>query len=312
MSSTRSKKFNWLRLLHAANPQTEILDFWVTNLPPESPYSRTVLGSQETVERLSVEDCRQFHRRFFVPNNMVLAIFGDIDPDQIIEKLEASFGQVPSAKDFVFPKYPHEHPPFDGNLIHLTTRKDNTAMTVVGFPTVRAQDVETRSKLDVFTALMTGGGGSGGRLFQELRGERLVYYVFGMEITGSAPGYFLFMAQTRPDTVQEVIRRIQNNVSRVAKEGIPQAEFQLAKQKMIAAHSMQNVTPQAQAFEAAVDELLGFGYDHHRSYEDRINKVSMEDVRGVVRQYFQRAMIATSSPASTEESKIGERAARKK
>jgi zinc protease len=243
---------------------------------------------------------------------MVLAIFGDIDPAQTMELLESSFGRVPKADDFQFPKYPTEHAATEGSLVHLPIRKENTAMVIIGFPTVTAMDVETRSKLEVLNSIMTGGGGIGGRLFQELRGERLVYYVFGQEMSGPAPGYFYFMAQTRPDTLQEVIRRIQANLSKVAKEGVPQEEFDLAKQKLIAGHSMQNVTPQAQAFQAAVDELLGLGYDHDRTYDERINRVRIEDVRDVVRQYFQRAIIATSSPSSADIPAVGERAARRK
>jgi zinc protease len=295
-----------------ANPQFEIIDYWVANLPKESPYSRTVLGTEESVGRLTADQCREFHRTFFVPNNMVLAIFGDIDPDQTLEKLEKTFGAIPKSEDFAFPQFTDDHPVTDGNAVHLTTQKANTAMVVIGFPSVSVREVETRSRLEVLNAILTGGGGVGGRLFQELRGERLVYYVFGQEITGPAPGYFLFMAQTRPDTLQDVIKRIQTNVSKIAKEGVPKEEFELAKQKLIAGHSMQNVTPQSQAFQAAVDELLGLGYEHDRGYDDRISKVTVEEVRQVVQQHFQRAVIATSAPAGEEATGKGDRAARRK
>ncbi len=295
-----------------ANPQTEIMDFWAANLPKESPYSRTILGTEASVEQLTVDDCRAFHRKYFVPNNMVLAVFGDIDPDKTLQQLETSFGAVPKAEDFEFPRYPAEHPATDGNIVNLTTQRENTAMVVISFPTVAAREVETRSKLEVLNSILTGGGGIGGRLFQELRGERLVYYIYGQEVTGPAPGYFFFMAQTRPDTLQDVIKRIQANVSKIAKEGVPKEEFDLAKQKLIAAHSMHNVTPQSQAFQSAVDELLGLGYEHDRTYEDRINKVNVEGVREVVQKHFQRALIVTSTPVSTSDSKTGERAARRK
>jgi predicted Zn-dependent peptidase len=121
--------------------------------------------------------------------------------------------------------------------------------------------------------------------------------VFGQEMTGPSPGFFFFLAQTRPDTLQEVIRRIQFNLRRISREGIPQQEFELAKQKLIASHAMQNVTPQSQAFQAAVDELLGLGYLHDRSYDQRIEQVQPADVQNLVAQHFQRAIIATSAPA---------------
>ena len=56
------------------------MDFWTLQLPRQSPYGRTVLGLAETVSKLKAEDCRRFHQRYLVPNNLVLAIYGDIDP----------------------------------------------------------------------------------------------------------------------------------------------------------------------------------------------------------------------------------------
>ncbi|HUG68526.1 MAG TPA: insulinase family protein, partial [Pirellulaceae bacterium] len=167
-----------------------------------------------------------------------------------------------------------------------------------GYPVVSALDQETRAKIDVLNSILTGGSGAGGRLFNELRGEGLVYYVFGIELTGQAPGYFMFMAQTRPETVDEVIDRIQANVKRLSDEGVEAEDFELAKQKLIAAHAQRNVTPSAQAFQAAVDELYGLGYDNDKSYEARINKVTVADLQGLVREYFQNAIIATSSPTA--------------
>jgi zinc protease len=300
-----------------ANPQSEIMDFWTSKLPADSPYSRTVPGKVETVQTLTVDDCRALHKQYFVPNNMVLAVFGDIDPDKAVELLEAKLGTEPKANDFEFPKFPTEHQNVTGVSAHLKNQKANTAMVVIGFPTTPVSDVETRAKLEVLNSILTGGGGIGGRLFTELRGERLVYYVYGQELTGPAPGFFFFMAQTRPDTLQEVIKRIQSNLSRIAREGVPAEEFELAKQKLMAAHAMENVTPQSQAFQAAVDELLGLGYEHDRGYDDRISKVKVGDVQAMVQKYFQRAIIATSSPddspgSPTPATPTGERAARKK
>ena len=149
--------------------------------------------------------------------------------------------------------------------------------------------------MDVVDSILTGGAGAGGRLFNELRGEGLVYYVFGIEMTGPVPGYFMFMAQTRPETVNEVIDRIQANVQRIVDEGVPADEFALAKEKLIAAHAQRNVTPASQAFQAAIDELYGLGYDNDKTFDERVNKVTLEDVQDAIRKYFQHPVIATSA-----------------
>lgn len=281
-----------------ANPQTEILDFWSSLVPASSPYGRTISGTRESVTALSVEQCKQFHAKYFVPDNMVLAIFGDIDVEHTLAKLESSLGREAKGGGLVLPKFPTRNDSTEAIRERVITAQPGTAMVLIGYPTVSALDQVTRAKLDVFDSILTGGSGAGGRLFNELRGEGLVYYVFGIELTGQAPGYFMFMAQTRPETVDEVVSRIQANVKRLADEGIEAEDFELAKQKLIAAHAQRNVTPSSQAFQAAVDELYGLGYDNDKSYEARINKVTVADLQALVKEYFQNAVIATSSPAT--------------
>ena len=279
-----------------ANPQAAIMDYWTSLLPASSPYSRTVLGNPDSVSKLTAAHCLHFHRTHFVPNNMVLAVVGDIELDATLGMIQQSFGKQPRSKDLKLPEFPAEHAESVGRSAHQTSRQPNTAMVVIGYPTVNALDQDTRAVLDVFDSILTGGGGAGGRLFNELRGARLVYYVFGIELSGQAPGYFMFMAQTRPETVDEVVKRIQNNIQRITEEGVAEDEFDLAKQKLIARHAQQNVTPSAQAFQSAIDELYGLGYDHDKSFEERISRVTVADVQALATKYFRDPVIATSSP----------------
>lgn len=277
-----------------ANPQTEILDFWSTLVPSSSPYGRTILGTEKSVSGLTVDNCKAFHKRHFTPNNMVLAIFGDIDVDATLQRLEQSFGKQPRGEAlpaFTTPGQPK------ARTEQTTTAQPGTAMVLIGYPAVSVSDQETRAEIAVLNSILTGGSGAGGRLFNELRGERLVYYVFGIELTGQAPGYFVFMAQTRPETLDEVVKRIQDNIAKIGKEGVPEDEFKLAKQKLIAAHSQRNVTPSSQAFQAAIDDLYGLGYANDKLYDARIEKVTVDDVKNLVKKYFQTPIIATSIPA---------------
>jgi len=280
-----------------ADPQSEILDFWAAQLPDADPFSRTVLGTAETVAALTAADCRAYHQGHFVPQNMVLAVFGDIDPERMLARIEEQFGKEPRAGDFQLPAVPPREPLRATRRARLDSGRDQSAMVLLGYPTVRVDDERTRAALDLFNAVLTGGGGSGGRLFDELRGQRLVYYVFGVELTGRSPGYFLFLAQTRPETVQEVITRIEANIARIGREGVTDAELQMARQKLSAQHAMQNTTPASQGFQAAIDELYGLGYDDSQTYDARIGAVTVDDLKQLVARYFQHSVTVTSEPA---------------
>jgi zinc protease len=173
-------------------------------------------------------------------------------------------------------------------------------MVILSYPSVSVHAEKERAALQVLGGVLTGGGGSGGRLFEELRGARLVYYVFGFEITGPPPGYYLFMAQTRPDTADEVVQRIQANIEKIRKEGIPAKELVATKNKLIAGEALRNTTPAEQAFQAALNELYGLGYNYDAGYADRVNAVSSDDVQAVVAKFFRNPLVITTQPESAE------------
>ncbi len=275
----------------------EILDFWAKQLPRTNPYSRTALGEAGTVAKLNAADCARFHKSYFVPNNMILSVFGDIEPEAMLKQIEGRFGQAPRADGFKWPEFSISQTPLTADVVkHLTNQKQNTAMVLMAYPIVAVRDEKTRAALDVLDAVLTGGGGAGGRLHEELRGEQLVYYVFGMQMTGFAPGYFVFLSQTRPESIPPVVSRIRAGLEKIAREGIPADEFEKAKAKLVVAHAMRNMTPAERAFQASIDELYGLGYDYEKSFPERIGRVKVDDVVAVVKKYFNHAVVTTSSP----------------
>jgi len=282
-----------------ANPQAEVLDFWTTQLPETTPFRRTVLGRIETVSKLAVADAEKFHRGFFVPNNMVLAIYGDIDPQAMLETVEAKFGKQPR-RELNFPDYKNAHFSEQTQRVVMENEQQGTSMVLMSYPSVSVYAEKERAALELLGGVLTGGGGAGGRLFEELRGARLVYYVFGFEMTGLAPGYYLFMAQTRPETADEVVERIQKNIDRIRKEGIPEDELAKTKQKLIAGEALRNTTPGEQAFQDALNELYGLGHEYDEGYSRRINAVTSDDVQAVVAKFFKNPLIITTQPKRGE------------
>ena len=64
--------------------------------PAGHPYSWTVIGEMQDLLNATVEDVKEFHNRFYVPNNATLAIAGDFDPVQVKEMVKKYFGEIPS------------------------------------------------------------------------------------------------------------------------------------------------------------------------------------------------------------------------
>lgn len=74
--------------------------------PADHSYSWTTIGSLADLGAATIEDVRQFYRRWYVPNNATLVISGDIDPKQTRAWVEKYFGEIPRGAPVEVPK-PH-------------------------------------------------------------------------------------------------------------------------------------------------------------------------------------------------------------
>lgn len=80
---------------------------WViaTNLYPKGhPYSWTVIGEMEDLKNASVEDVREFHRKWYVPNNATLVLAGDFDVTEARNLINKYFGEIPRGGDITDPE----------------------------------------------------------------------------------------------------------------------------------------------------------------------------------------------------------------
>ncbi|MBN2474596.1 MAG: insulinase family protein [Pirellulales bacterium] len=279
----------------ADNPQAEIFELFYDNLPAGSPYHLDQGGKAETVGRLSADDLRAYHAKYFVPNNMLVTVFGDVDPDEALALVKRHFGGL---------KPDPELPPIDFNrdnaipetiIRHKLTGKP-TGMVLLGYRGTSVRDEKDYAALTLLDAIVSGYSYPGGWLHNELRGQGLVYYVHALQLTGPAPGFFVVLAQTQPEKIDEVVGRIQRNLDRAKQGEITPEEFATAVQMVIALHAQENTTIGGQARQAALDDLYGLGYLYDKKFDARIQAVTLDDVVRVAREYLGNYVLVTSSP----------------
>ncbi len=63
--------------------------------PPSHPYHHPVIGSTEDIAGASLEDVAEFFRTYYVPDNAVLTLAGDLDPHRALELVKRHFGEIP-------------------------------------------------------------------------------------------------------------------------------------------------------------------------------------------------------------------------
>jgi zinc protease len=159
------------------------------------------------------------------------------------------------------------------------------AVLFYGYPGIDVRNAD-RYAIDVLDAALSGANLPGGRLHARLRDNQLVYVVHAFEQPGVDPGMFVIYAATTRPQVETVRGIIDEEVSRVRNADISPEELVRAKTMAISSQAIESQTNMARAQQAASDELFGVGYANSSQYEQRINAITLDDVRRVAQTYL--------------------------
>jgi zinc protease len=245
------------------------------------------------VERLTAEQLRVHHHRFYDPSRMVLAIIGDVNGSEVLERARTLFGGAGEGPG-PLPEVPREEPPAERRRVHRTLARAQ-AHVVLGFQGLTLFDPD-RHALDVLSTVLSG---MGGRLFTELRDKRsMAYSVTSMAVEGIDPGYFAVYIGTSPDKREAAEAGMEVELRRVLDERVSAAELERAKAHLVGTHEIGLQRNAARAALLALDGAYGLGLDNFEHYDERIQAVTAEDVQRVARRIIQldRAVSAVVGP----------------
>jgi len=262
------------------------------------PYRRELLGSEESLARMSPSTLRGFFERHVDPTEAVLSVVGDVDPDAIA----ARFAEATRAQPFrAAPSStwePAPEAPLDADRVVRAVRDRAQAHVVVGVRGLSIHDPR-RHALEVLCATLSG---QGGRLFLELRDKQsLCYSVSAFSVEGIEPGSVSVYMGTSPDKVERARAGIDDVLARVVDEGITDAELARAQRYLVGTHDIGLQRLGARATTSSLNTLYGLGHDAHMRYDERIRAVTRDDVLALVRALFveQKRVLAIVGPEGT-------------
>jgi zinc protease len=259
-----------------------------------SPYRVQPEGQAETLQRLQRADVVAFYQQYVVPNNMVLAIFGDIDVAATTAAVRQAFASFPP-RPLTLPAVPPEPPPTQVRREIKHTQKQVAAIQI-GFPGTTVTNRHDRQALHILDAVVSGIGFPGGWLHTELRGKQLVYVVHAFNWLGLEPGYFSVMAATQPQKVNEVVEIILQNMDKARAGHISDEELARAKRLAVIAERLERQTNEQLARDAALNELYGLGYDFSEREIAQLDQVTRADVQRVAQIYLHHPTIVITTP----------------
>jgi predicted Zn-dependent peptidase len=208
-------------LMHADEPADLVHDVLASALFPAHPLGREVLGTASTVSSMSVAEVAAFHAFHYRPANVVVAAAGWVDHDRICELVAAGLpaddpGSTPSRVAPASPSVPRLRVTRDTEQAHL-------AVAVPG----PDRDDEERHALSMVEHVL--GGGMSSRLFQTIREDRgLAYSVYAYRLGFEGAGALAVYAGTSPEHAGTVLGLVEEEIDRVASEGITATELESA------------------------------------------------------------------------------------
>jgi predicted Zn-dependent peptidase len=197
--------------------------------PPEHPYHHTTIGSMEDLDAASIEDVSTFFRTYYAPNNAVVTVVGDVDPDEIRRWTERYFGGIPANPSI--PKLGDlSLPPILGEERRETVHDQVPLPRVyVGFRAPVFGDPRLDA-LDIAAQVLAGGKGS--RLHRRLvRDERIAQDVALVPL-GFIGGASLVAgwATVRPGVAVETVEAaLHEELDRLGREAISDDELARAR-----------------------------------------------------------------------------------
>jgi len=254
----------------------------------DHPYAHSPGGNESSLARIKAGDLQNFHRRFYVAANAVVAIVGAVDreaAEQIAERVTAG---LPAGRHAPVLQPP---PAVSGGELRESFPSTQTHIYV-------GQSGMSRHDPD-YMALYVGNHVLGGSslvstLGEEVRNKRgLSYSVYSYFSPMRAQGPFLMVAQTKNDQADEALEVMRATLARFVEEGPSEEELEAAKQNLIGGFPLR-ISSNSKIVEYLA--MMGF-YDYPLDWLDTITgKLAAVDVEQV-RDAFSRRISAPAGIA---------------
>jgi predicted Zn-dependent peptidase len=266
----------------ADTPDDLVFELHSAALWPEHPYGYSILGTPETLSRLSAADLRALHESGYYRGNCVVAAAGNVEHDQLLTVLERESWFEGSRPERARP--PVAATPARRGCAHREERETAQTHIVFGTDTFPLNDPR-RFPLAILTNVF--GGGMSSRLFQRVREELgLAYAIFAFKHFYQASGQLGVYVGTQPGTADQAVEAIRAEYDQLAREGLPPAELIDGKQQLKGQIMLSLESPAAR-----MGRLAGFVLhdDHYRPLDamlEEIDAVTDEQVAAVAAEFF--------------------------
>lgn len=270
------------------NPHSKAYERWMAAAHVSTAYHHMPIGWMHDLEHMTVEDLRAWYTQWYAPNNALLVVVGDVDPEKIHQLAQTHFGPLPSA---VLPpiRSQREIPPLGKRTLEVKIPAQLPWLGLAYNTPSLKQDPESNDPyvLRVIASVLNNGRSS--RLSENL--------IRGKEVAADASAHYdpysrlesLFLLDATPapsHTIAALEAALLEQIKRLKTTLVQADELERVKARAIASltYSQDSLSCQAQSIGAL--EAVGLSWKLRDAYIPRISAVTPEQIQDVARRYL--------------------------
>ena len=272
-------------------------------------YKHSTIGSMADLDAASVDDVKDFFRIYYAPNNAVLTLVGDLDPQEALEKVKKYFGAIPSQP--APPKVDLAEPEHYGErreVIYDPLARLPQLLISYHIPpgdTPENFQVQVLANIlggeDLAAGLVEGVGGQSSRFYQHLVKEKqLAVSIQARPEARIGPSLFEIIATPRPGVKPEVLEKaIYEEIEAVQKDGVTAQEIEKARNQYLRSQIQGRQSSMQTAIRLGQYAVFFNDPDLINTSFDKFNAVTEEQVKQAAQKYLvpSERTVVTTLPA---------------
>lgn len=253
-----------------------------------TPYHHPVIGWKSDLDHMTIDDLKSWYQHWYSPNNAILVVVGDVDPQKTFELAKQYFGKIP-ARPFTPLKPQKEIEPLGRKTVHVNVPAKLPSI-VMGYPVpplTTAKDPKTAYALLVLSQILSGGESS--RLEKEMvRQKQIATAVQGSyDLYQRRNGLFiLYGIPAQGYNVQDIKQHFLKHIEDLQQNLVDPKELERVKALTIAGDIFKKDSMQEQAMEIGVLESVGLSFKQADDYVKQIESITPEDIRQAAKTYL--------------------------
>ncbi|MBL7191430.1 insulinase family protein [bacterium] len=250
----------------------------------EHPFGFPSGGTDETIAAITRDEIVKFYESHYIPGNSMIVAAGDVEPAEVFKAVEAKFGDWKESG--ITKETLPELTDIEGYKILLVNKPDATQSQIR-----MGRFGVARSNPDVFPIILMnyiyGGGGFSSRLMKTVRSEMgLTYSIYSNFEMHLEPGAFEISTFTKNESVKDAITEILAQMHRMKADDVMVEELRDAQSYRTGSYPMRFETPAQIAEQVMAVELYELGDDYIETYRDKVQAVTVEQVRQAAEKYL--------------------------